>query len=738
MERQNIMIDPAQTTKPAVTVPVTPMISIKPSVADALDPAVSHPTTPVSPKAMVSPLMSQPTSTSTGTAEILPQQVPATATGPIQLASSDLEVTASNLPPGLSFAPANSADTSTAADESTLVPTAANATDVAPSISTISVKVPIPEHLPESPINNSQSESTPAASGSTILDILVNQGSLTLAQKADLEIKTAAGDKAVESLIEEQNLVSSIALTKARAKLYNIPFTELAEIGVSPEAISLIPESVAHRYQMLPFMVNKQDRTLSVAMRNPLDLTALDFVQKKTGYRIVPYFATPEEIAQTITERYAQNLSSEVDEALKESKLVTNEHNLENLSVLSKEVIREAPITKIVETILGFAVKARASDIHIEPQEDRTRVRYRIDGILGEKLILPRSVHDAVLSRIKILADLKIDEKRIPQDGRFSFIADGEEVDLRVSTLPTVHGEKVDMRLLKKNASVPTLEELGLWGQGLRDVQESIKIPHGIILITGPTGSGKTTTLYSVLHLLNTPKVNICTLEDPVEYQIAGVNQVQINQQAGLTFASGLRALLRQDPNIIMVGEIRDMETADLAIQASLTGHLVFSTLHTNSAAGALPRLIDMGAEPFLVASSLTLSLGQRVVRKLNLEYSEEYKPEQVVIDDIKNVLGPQFAAWCSRNHKDPDDIRLMRAKKDRPAAEPDYKGRMAIFEVLRVNEEISRMILEKKSATDIEKVALKNGMLLMKQDGYLKALEGKTTIEEVLRVADI
>ncbi len=717
------MIDPAQ-TQPALTVPVTPMISVTPSAQNTGSTAVPQSSpTPLTPKTDVQdakvPDLRAPDDAKAALPTITPIEINSASIDPVD-----------GLPAGLTVSPAAQNDPTTAAMSSSSMPT--------PALDDSKTKAPVPETLPEMPASQVTDGPSPASKGSSVLDILKEQGALTPDQIAELESEEANSGKSIESIIEEKNVVSSSVLTQARAKLYNLPYAQLAEIGVSPEAISLIPESVAHRYQILPFMVNKQDRTLSVAMKNPLDLSAIDFVEKKSGYKILPYFATPQEIAQTIAERYAQNLSTEVDEALKETKLATSDRNLNNLSVLSKEVIREAPITKIVETILGYAVKARASDVHIEPQEDRTRIRYRIDGILGEKLILPRSVHDAVLSRVKILSDMKIDEKRIPQDGRFTFVADGEEVDLRVSTLPTVHGEKVVMRLLKKNAAIPSLEELGLWGTGLRDVQESIKIPHGIILITGPTGSGKTTTLYSILHILNTAKVNISTLEDPVEYQIAGVNQVQINPQAGLTFASGLRAFLRQDPNIIMVGEIRDMETADLAIQASLTGHLVFSTLHTNSAAGALPRLMDMGAEPFLVASSLTLSLGQRVVRTLNPDYVEEYKPEQVLIDDVKKVLGPQYSAWCTRNKKDPEDMRLFRAKKDRPSTEPDYKGRMAIFEVLRVNEEISAMILEKKPATEIEKVALKNGMLLMKQDGYLKALEGKTTIEEVLRVADI
>jgi len=391
-----------------------------------------------------------------------------------------------------------------------------------------------------------------------------------------------------------------------------------------------------------------------------------------------------------------------------------------------------------VETILTFAIKSRASDVHIEPLADKTRVRYRIDGILMEKLILPKSVHEATVSRVKILSDLKIDEKRVPQDGRFNFVAGADEVDLRVSTLPTIHGEKIVMRLLRKNANVPSLEQLGLTGLALKNIQESIKVPHGIILVTGPTGSGKTTTLYSVLHTVNTPKVNVMTLEDPVEYQMAGINQVQINPQAGLSFASGLRSFLRQDPNIIMVGEIRDSETAELAIQASLTGHLVFSTLHTSSAAGALPPLLDMGAEPFLLASSMTLTMGQRVVRLINPDFKEEYQPDPAVLADIRAVLGPLYEQWCTTNNKDPNHLTLYRTTQSRPQSEPEYKGRMAICEVMKITDEIGHLVMQRKAATEIEKVAMKDGMLLMKQDGYIKALEGKTTIEEVLRVAQV
>ncbi|MEK7458145.1 MAG: GspE/PulE family protein, partial [Patescibacteria group bacterium] len=342
---------------------------------------------------------------------------------------------------------------------------------------------------------------------------------------------------------------------------------------------------------------------------------------------------------------------------------------------------------------------------------------------------------EAVVSRIKVLSDMKIDEKRIPQDGRFNFKVDKEEVDLRVSSLPTVHGEKIVMRLLKKSGGVPTLQELGIRGTALKNLEAASIVPHGIVLVTGPTGSGKTTTLYSLLTKINSPKVNIVTLEDPVEYQMAGINQVQINPQAGLTFASGLRAFLRQDPNIIMVGEIRDQETAELAIQAALTGHVVFSTLHTNSAAGALPRLLDMKAEPFLLVSSMTLVMAQRVVRKICLDCKEEYEPEQVVIDDMKNVLGGLFDGWAKQNSAEGGNIKLHRGKGCDECGGTGYKGRIGVYEVLVMNEKIGRLILERRPAEDIEKQSTEDGMVLMKQDGYLKVLEGITTIEEVLRV---
>lgn len=573
----------------------------------------------------------------------------------------------------------------------------------------------------------------------SVVDVLLNKQLLTQAQIDQIEMEQSGSGKTIPQLLLEKGLIKEEQLVRAQSELNNIPFIKISETGASPEALSALQESVARRYQALPFALNKAEKILSLAMRDPLDMTALDFIAQKTGFQIKPHYAMPSELDRSLTERYAQSLSTEVNQALKESKQVKSDKEKElDLSQLSGQVVRQAPVTKIIDTILSFAIKARASDVHIEPHEERTRVRYRIDGILQEKLILPKSVHDAVVSRIKILSNLKIDEKRIPQDGRFNFVANSEEVDLRVSTLPTVYGEKIVMRLLKKNTTVPTLEELGLRGIALQYLQDAIKVPRGIILVTGPTGSGKTTTLYSVLHQVNTARVNIITLEDPVEYQMAGINQVQTNPQAGLTFASGMRSFLRQDPNIIMVGEIRDNETAELAVQASLTGHLVFSTLHTNSAAGALPRLLDMKAEPFLLASSMTLTMGQRIARKIHPEYREEYKPEPVVLEDLKRVLGGYLDSWLKQNKKDPNNITLFRPKADRPATEPEYKGRIGIFEVMRISENIKKLILGRRPVSELEKAALTEGMMLMKQDGYIKALNGETTLEEVLRVAEI
>lgn len=531
-----------------------------------------------------------------------------------------------------------------------------------------------------------------------------------------------------EEIIIKKGLVSETDLIKAKAIVLNVPYVSLTEKGAFPEALSIISRSVAERFTLIPFAFDRKSKTLSVAMADPLNLEAIDFLERKYGIKVFPYIAPQTEIKEAITELYAQSLATEVTAALKEVKepAKTEAVDIRKLGQVIKET---SNIVKIVTTILEFAVKSRASDIHLEPQEEKSRVRYRIDGILHEKLILPKDVHEALVSRIKILSGMKIDEKRLPQDGRFSLKADGEEVDLRVSSLPTVHGEKIVMRLLKKSAKVPTLPELGLRGQALKNLEDAILRPHGIIIICGPTGSGKTTTLYSILSKVATIRINVMTIEDPVEYEIAGVNQVQVNPRAGLTFASAMRSFLRQDPNVILVGEIRDKETTELAIQASLTGHLVFSTLHTNTAAGTPPRLMDMGAEPFLLVSSLSCVVAQRILRRICQSCKEEFQPPPEVISDSKEVLGKLYPEG--------GPIKFFKGKGCSECNNTGYHGRVGIFEVMPISEKIGRLILEHSAAGEIEKQAIEEGMITMKQDGYLKVLEGVTTIEEVLRVAE-
>jgi type IV pilus assembly protein PilB len=560
-----------------------------------------------------------------------------------------------------------------------------------------------------------------------IEDILFEDKLLSSDQLSLVKLEHINTGKAVEEILVDHGFVDETNLTKAKAQLVGVPFIPLSGKGISPEVLNFVPEPVARRYKLVPFDYDKANNSLSVAMVDPLDLQVLEFIEQKSGATVKPFIAVPSEIDTAISEQYAQSLSTEVSAALKEA---PPEIGAKIDEKKIGEIIREAPVAKIVSTLLEYAMKARASDIHIEPAEDKTRVRYRIDGILHEKLALPRKVHDAVISRVKILSDMKIDEKRLPQDGRFNFKSGNEEVDLRVSTLPTVHGEKVVMRLLKKSGGVPTMPELGLRGTALKNLEIAMLRPHGIIIVCGPTGSGKTTTLYAVLSKINSIKVNIVTLEDPVEYQMPGVNQVQINPQAGLTFASGLRAFLRQDPNIIMVGEIRDGETAQLAIQASLTGHLVFSTLHTNNSAGALPRLLDMGAEPFLLASSMNAVVAQRVVRKICPSCKTSYDPPSEVISDLKSVLGKLYPDQKGGS------VKLYRGQGCSECNQTGYSGRVGIFEVLPVSEKVGRLVLERASASDVETAAAEEGMISMKQDGYIKAIEGVTSIEEVLRVA--
>lgn len=566
----------------------------------------------------------------------------------------------------------------------------------------------------------------PFAAPKSIVDILVDQGSLTLDRAKQVKMAEIQTGKSQEDIVKEQNIVAEEDLIRARATYYNIAFVELRSTPVNPAALAVLPQEVAKKFKVFPLMADAGKKELTIAMADPLDLTAIEFIEQKTGYHVKPFAAVPSAIDEYIAKRYETTLSQEVTAALKD----VEGGNKINVLDASKEggLIRQERISQVVTHILDFSIKSRASDIHIEPLDRATRVRYRIDGILQEKLTIPRELHDSLVSRIKILSGMKIDEKRIPQDGRFNFRNADQEVDLRVSTLPTSQGEKIVMRLLKKTGGVPDLPELGLRGRALKNLQDAVTRPHGIITICGPTGSGKTTTLYSIIQKLNTPRVNIMTLEDPVEYKIAGVNQVQINAQVGLTFANGLRSFLRQDPNIILVGEIRDAETAGLAIQASLTGHLVFATLHTNDAAGTLPRLLDMGAEPFLLASSMTAIVAQRVMRMIDPKVKEAYAPDAKTEAEIRQVLGN---LWPANK-----PLQLYRGKPTPENNNSGYHGRIGIYEVIPVTEKIAQLILKRAPASEVDKMAREEGMISMKQDGYLKALEGLTTIEEVLRVA--
>lgn len=561
------------------------------------------------------------------------------------------------------------------------------------------------------------------------LDLLVSQNLLTADMAQKYEIDSLQKNIPIDDYLLQYSNIPKTNILKNKASFLNIPWVIADNMPVAPQAITLIPESIARSYSLMPYELNEGDGSLKVAMIDPFDVQTISFLQKKTGKKIVPVLALKEDIEKIIDLAYTQTLSPNITAALEEVERPVNTVQADQLTVL----IKEAPIAKIVKTILEYAIKGRASDIHIEAQEGKTRVRYRIDGLLQEKLTLPKSIHESLISRIKILSGMKIDEKRAPQDGRFNFKMADEEVDLRVSTLPTAFGEKVVLRLLKKTGGIPSLNELGLSGPQLKALTDAISKPFGIVLVTGPTGSGKSTTLYSLLSMLNKPTVNIVTLEDPIEYQLKGINQVQVNPQAGLTFASGLRSFLRQDPNIILVGEIRDTETTQLALQAALTGHLVFSTLHTNDAATAIPRLIDLGAEPFLISSVLNAVIAQRIVRKIDPAKSEEYTPEPEVIENIKSVLGPFFPEKYASN---PETLKLMR-RTDLTSASSGYYGRVGIFEVLQISRQIDKLIMGNSTANQIKDQARAEGLITMKQDGYLKALEKMTTLEEILRVAE-
>lgn len=591
--------------------------------------------------------------------------------------------------------------------------------------------------MPDTQATNAQNQNTGSVNvvvdsaalenAHTLADALIAQNLINKQQYDEIKVKSASKGVSEETIVESMEIVQPDKLAAAKAQILGIPYIDIENASFSPQALGYVPRAVAERFSLIPFAFEEKTQTLSVAMGNPVDLEAVAFVREKTNLNIKAFAASPKAVEAAINQQYRQELVGEVGAAIKETLDLSQIRTVDTTQIA--EIIKEAPIAKIVSTILEYAVTSRASDIHVEPQEDRVRVRYRIDGILYDRLSLPKTVQEAVISRIKILSEMKIDEHRTPQDGRFNFKVEDKEVDLRISVLPTTFGEKIVMRLLRKSGGIPTLEELGLSGTSIKNLETAMLRPHGIIIVCGPTGSGKTTTLYSVLSKLNTSRVNISTLEDPVEYQMPGINQVQVNPAVGLTFASGLRSFLRQDPNIILVGEIRDKETTELAIQAALTGHLVFSTLHTSNAAGALPRLLDLGAETFLLASTMNAVLAQRIVRKICPACKTEFAPPPQIVEEMKVVLGQYFP-------KNVTQVKFYKGKGCEECGGTGYVGRVGIFEALPITDKIASLVLQHTDSGTIEKEARAEGMITMKQDGYLKVLAGVTTIEEVLRVA--
>lgn len=531
--------------------------------------------------------------------------------------------------------------------------------------------------------------------------------------------------------------VSEDDLRRIESYVLGIPFVSLAKEKIDFEILSLIPEPVARNHNIIAF--RKNDDSLEVAMLDTADLPAIDFVKKKVGLKILPRLTDTESMRAALRQ-YQKTLKDEFGDIIvsEASALKVVSEDGEEISEADlKKMAEDLPVVRIVDTLLRHAIIQGASDIHIEPMETEVMVRYRIDGILHDAMTLPKHATGTIVARLKVLSNLKLDEKRLPQDGRFKMEMDGQKVSFRVSVLPVYHGEKVVMRLLRENRSGFNLEGIGFHGDTLERIHGAMKQTTGIILVTGPTGSGKTTTLYTILDLLNTPEVNISTIEDPIEYQMPRINQTQVKPAIGFTFATGLRSLMRQDPDIIMVGEIRDEETAHLAVNAALTGHLVLATVHTNSAAGTVARLIDMGAESFLLVSTLRVAVGQRLVRKLG-EETETYtltpseRAELEKVADLDRVLATLKDEGVAKASATWNHITFRRPKEG--AAEP-YKGRMGIHEVLPMSDSIKAAVMENKTADEIAALARKEGMLTMLEDGIYKAARGVTSIEEVLRV---
>jgi type IV pilus assembly protein PilB len=585
-------------------------------------------------------------------------------------------------------------------------------------------------------------------------DTLVEEGVLTADQLTELKSKAEIEKTPFLSFLTTGGVVPDETLTKTIAQVSKVPYVNLSGAHIDSEVLELLPQEIAERYMAVP--LGEMQNRLVVAMLDADNVQAVDFLSNKIG-RPVKVYAASESGIRNVLRQYQGDMkqmaeigdigvpatSAEVEQSKKQSSNPQINTDSKNF----KTIVQDSPISKALSTILEYAAKNGASDVHIEPLMDTLKIRCRIDGILREVLRLPKSTEPPLISRIKILANLKIDEHRVPQDGEFSINVSGKAIDLRIAISPVIWGEQVVIRLLDKSGTSLKLEDMGYMGRALRCIRDGIKSTSGMILTSGPTGSGKSTSLYALLNEVKSDSINIVTLEDPVEYKMEGINQIQVNAEVGLTFANGLRSILRQDPDVVMVGEIRDKETAELAVQAALTGHLVFSTLHTNSAAGILPRLLDMDIEPFLIASTVRTVIGQRLVRRIAGE-KENYDSDKIEAEAIKATIAHLLPKTKEEMQQVAEDLGYetlplsgqsaytLTKGKDSPETPGGYKGRMGLYEVFNITPEIQQLILKRATSAEIQDMAIKQGMITMREDGYLKALAGRTTLTEINRVA--
>ena len=571
-----------------------------------------------------------------------------------------------------------------------------------------------------------------------LIHLLIGEGLVEKVVLDEMSARAKSEGQPLFSLLTREHIVDTELLTHAVAQVSGVPYVNLTGSFIDQDILSLLPADIAERFMSVPLA--EVNNRLAVAMIDANNVQAVDYLANRIQ-RPLKVFMASEESVRHVLGQYKTDLSS-VNVAAE----VSQEDARSESSSEIKTIVQDSPISRALSTILEYAVKSHASDVHIEPLEKALKIRCRVDGVLREVMQLPKSIEPALVSRIKILSSLKIDEHRIPQDGQFAVEVAGKEVDLRIAISPVVWGEQVVIRLLDKSGNSFNLEDMGYAGRALRAIRKGIKRPNGMVLTSGPTGSGKSTSLYALIKEIKDDTVNIVTLEDPVEYKMDGVNQIQVNAEVGLTFASGLRSILRQDPDVVMVGEIRDSETANLAVQAALTGHLVFSTLHTNSAAGVLPRLLDMGIEPFLIASTVNTIIGQRLVRRVATK-RDVYQSSPIETQAIQTAIGhllPKTTAQMPAIAEDLGykDLPLagqnaytLAKGRDTPQTPRGYSGRAGLYEVMDVTEEIQTLITKQATSGEIERMAIAQGMVTMRQDGYLKALQGVTTLEEVNRV---